>query len=357
MAELASIISANSKPMLASFEKEPSPPASPTQSRNPESAARITSVVPRTDSESEVAQPSETERLLDEILSSDPSNAESHLPVFENEISPAPFSDELAGAEAEIKSTAATSLVHTATQQTSSSLLAYRPASVPTDTNHSWPIHEQNSLPSLSSGQLRSLEPSGQPPDAAASEVDGGLPPQQASPLLAALRLLNAKSSPPRLEKRPSRLALAGQQDNAGMAGETIAHPSDAESMLAQPPSSVMPDMPAMVSESSASILEEARPVLDRAANEMPALKPTPLASSADTESAVTRAQQAKSLLDQLDPNTAIHLRWTMRDIRSKRTKFLPVSADDLTALVSLGLVEMRDGLPRLTTVGIIALD
>ncbi len=75
------------------------------------------------------------------------------------------------------------------------------------------------------------------------------------------------------------------------------------------------------------------------------------------TESAVTRAQQAKLLLAELDLNTAIHLRWVMRDIRSKRTKFLPVSANDLTALMDLGLVEMREEIPRLTALGVLALD
>ena len=71
----------------------------------------------------------------------------------------------------------------------------------------------------------------------------------------------------------------------------------------------------------------------------------------------MTRAQQAKSLLAELDLNTAIHLRWVMRDIRSKRTKFWPVSADDLTTLVELGLVEIREELPRLTGPGFLALD
>jgi hypothetical protein len=49
-----------------------------------------------------------------------------------------------------------------------------------------------------------------------------------------------------------------------------------------------------------------------------------------------------------MDLNTAIHLRWVMRDIRSRRTQFSPVSANDLTVLVDLGVVEIGDGLPRL---------
>jgi hypothetical protein len=46
-----------------------------------------------------------------------------------------------------------------------------------------------------------------------------------------------------------------------------------------------------------------------------------------------------------------------MRDIRSKRTQFSSVSANDLTTLVELGLVEIRDELPRLTGLGFLALD
>src|SRR4051794_25723194 len=76
-----------------------------------------------------------------------------------------------------------------------------------------------------------------------------------------------------------------------------------------------------------------------------------------DEESAVIRAQQARSLLAGLDLDTAIRLRWAMRDIRGKRTKLSPVSENDLAALSDLGFVEMREGMPRLTRLGILALD
>ncbi len=80
-------------------------------------------------------------------------------------------------------------------------------------------------------------------------------------------------------------------------------------------------------------------------------------AAADHTESAVTRAQQAKALLAEMDIDTAIRLRWVMRDIRSKRTKLSPVSGNDLTALMDLGLVELREELPRLTALGVLALD
>lgn len=54
--------------------------------------------------------------------------------------------------------------------------------------------------------------------------------------------------------------------------------------------------------------------------------------------------EQPHSVLAGLNLGTAIRLRWALRDIKAKRTKLSPVSPDDLTALIELGLVEMRDG-------------
>lgn len=62
-------------------------------------------------------------------------------------------------------------------------------------------------------------------------------------------------------------------------------------------------------------------------------------------------------MLSGLNLDTAIRLRWAMRDIRSKRTKLTPVSENDLAALVDLGFVEMQEGIPRLTGLGVLALD
>jgi hypothetical protein len=72
---------------------------------------------------------------------------------------------------------------------------------------------------------------------------------------------------------------------------------------------------------------------------------------------AESEAQRAKSLLAGLDLDTAIRLRWAMRDIRAKRTKLSPVSEDDLATLIDLGFVEMREEIPRLTDLGVLALD
>ena len=67
--------------------------------------------------------------------------------------------------------------------------------------------------------------------------------------------------------------------------------------------------------------------------------------------------EQPHSRLAGLNLDTAIRLRWALRDIKGKRTKLSPVSPDDLTALIELGFVEMRDGAPILTNVGDRALD
>src|SRR5438270_12781753 len=83
----------------------------------------------------------------------------------------------------------------------------------------------------------------------------------------------------------------------------------------------------------------------------------TPVDAPADAGNLAIRAEQAKSLLAGLDLDTAIRLRWAMRDIRGKRTKMSPVSENDLAALTDLGFVEMREGIPRLTGLAILALD
>lgn len=52
------------------------------------------------------------------------------------------------------------------------------------------------------------------------------------------------------------------------------------------------------------------------------------------------------------DRDRAITLRWTLRDINSKRL-LSTVSQDDLQDLIDMGLVEMRDNAPALTSAGV----
>jgi hypothetical protein len=66
-----------------------------------------------------------------------------------------------------------------------------------------------------------------------------------------------------------------------------------------------------------------------------------------------TVAAQTRSPLAGLDLDTAIRLRWALRDIKAKRTKLTPVNPGDLKALIEMGLVEMRDDdAPMLTNEG-----
>jgi len=67
--------------------------------------------------------------------------------------------------------------------------------------------------------------------------------------------------------------------------------------------------------------------------------------------------EQATSVLAGLNLDTAIRLRWALRDVKAKRTKLSPLSPNDLAALIELGFVEMRDGAPILTHEGDRALD
>jgi hypothetical protein len=64
-----------------------------------------------------------------------------------------------------------------------------------------------------------------------------------------------------------------------------------------------------------------------------------------------------KNPLLQFGLDRAIALRWSLRDIKAKRLKMSPVSQADLSTLTDLGLVEMREDAPVLTTAGHAVLD
>ena len=57
-----------------------------------------------------------------------------------------------------------------------------------------------------------------------------------------------------------------------------------------------------------------------------------------------------------LDVKEAIDLRWTLRDIRAKRSKLSPINSSHLEKLISMGLVEMRNDEPALTNSGLDAI-
>jgi hypothetical protein len=61
---------------------------------------------------------------------------------------------------------------------------------------------------------------------------------------------------------------------------------------------------------------------------------------------------QDHSPMTGLELDTAIRLRWVLRDIKGKRTKLSLVGPDDLRTLLEMGLVEMREEVPALTSDG-----
>ena len=106
------------------------------------------------------------------------------------------------------------------------------------------------------------------------------------------------------------------------------------------------------------------RPIVEKAASE------TVVSESAIEEAIATRvddqptsasqgtmAEQTSSLWTGLDLDTAIRLRWALRDIKAKRTKLTPISPSDLKTLMEMGLVEMRDDAPMLNKEAHQALD
>ena len=80
-------------------------------------------------------------------------------------------------------------------------------------------------------------------------------------------------------------------------------------------------------------------------------------AAEVELQNETTTTNQPVSRLAGLDLDTAIHLRWVLRDIKAKRTNLSPVSPDDLRTLIEMGLVEMQNDEPVLTNEGHRAID
>ena len=105
------------------------------------------------------------------------------------------------------------------------------------------------------------------------------------------------------------------------------------------------------------------RPVAEEAASEVVVSEPTAEEGTENVDdrppstSQGTTAEQTSSPWAGLDLDTAIRLRWALRDIKAKRTKLTPVSPSDLKTLMEMGLVEMRDDSPLLTDAAHQALD
>ena len=105
------------------------------------------------------------------------------------------------------------------------------------------------------------------------------------------------------------------------------------------------------------------RPVAEEAASEVVVSEP---AAEEGTENVDDRppstslgamAEQTSSPWTGLDLDTAIRLRWALRDIKAKRTRLMPVNPGDLETLIEMGLVGMRDVSPLLNNAAHQALD
>jgi hypothetical protein len=94
--------------------------------------------------------------------------------------------------------------------------------------------------------------------------------------------------------------------------------------------------------------------IFGRINNADPTVGASTTGSLSTTSSATARVRPAKSVLASLDLDTAIRLRWALRDIGARRT--LIWTQKDLATLIALGLVEMREELPSLTALGVDAL-
>jgi hypothetical protein len=73
-----------------------------------------------------------------------------------------------------------------------------------------------------------------------------------------------------------------------------------------------------------------------------------------DSMSAILKAIVAPNIYTgRTDRARAIDLRWMLKDIKTKRLKWWPVSQLDMQILIGFELVEMRDGEPQLTNAGL----
>ena len=85
---------------------------------------------------------------------------------------------------------------------------------------------------------------------------------------------------------------------------------------------------------------------------------PTPLASTADGWVDAQMSNLLKAIVEpdintvRGDRDRAISLRWVLRDIKSNRLNWSPVTQYDLRILIIMGLVEMHNDAPVLTNAG-----
>lgn len=363
LTKLHHIFSPKSEPPPSDIENDPLPLTRPDRAGNVESAASAIAVAPAAYVESihaQYASPLPVEAVAPIVPAIEPSP-----PMLREPLNPVVAGRRKTGEPAAKAdrpdnpepppTTAPADAVSGQARQGRPSLTEPRPISIKVEALPR-SRDKETSLPT-SSGQPDDTKPAAEIVAVAAPANTEIARPQRATSLLAERRAptsIDTKSPSADLQTEPSTPALAGKLDNARPPVITDAEPREEEPMSSEVPSllsTMFHPQPRTVESdpSPASIASQPDPVESTT-------KFVAVALAAETESADMRAQ-ARSPLAELDLDTAIRLRWVMRDIRSRRTKLSPVSDNDLKTLMDLWLVEMRAELPSLTTLGVLALN
>jgi hypothetical protein len=153
---------------------------------------------------------------------------------------------------------------------------------------------------------------------------------------------------------------ITAQAGTVAPALEAAAAPADLQSPPPWQVKSLQAEAILEISTELQSSLEEApsQPIFHGRPNDVePDVGAAAIGTAPPRWDAVTQEPKAKPLLAELELDTAIRLRWVMRDIRANRTAMSPPGDNDLATLVKLGLIEMRGKLPALTHLGVLELN
>lgn len=340
-AKLPLNISADAKSPPPIFEEDLSRPTISSQRDHPEPATNPISVAPPADTEDAAIRPREATPLLSDVPP----------PPLIPEIEPSPLSSQ-PNHVASIAEIVAAILSGDAAS-------AGREQREPLPT----PLQLSRGHPSTTlSGELVNIAPAAKPAPAAPRIHVVAMQPHQTTslPLTARPSLVSSNTNSfPILEEKQPPLSLGVQLDHAEPATKATAvlPPTDRQGTLPWQAKSLQAEEHLAVSKTlngpvSLEETPQRRAFYGRLDDLEADVRAAAVSPAPSTHGAVTPLQ-AKSLLAELDLDSAIRLRWVMRDIRANRMGMSPASENDLAALVELGLVELREKLPSLTALGV----
>jgi hypothetical protein len=84
-----------------------------------------------------------------------------------------------------------------------------------------------------------------------------------------------------------------------------------------------------------------------------PFVDPVSESPESASEKPIEMEKPPTSKLEDLPSDEAIHLRWSLRDIRARRWKMSPIKGAHMEKLLELGLIEFQDEIPVLTDAGL----